>query len=48
MDASSIMAELAQQSPQLDTRAPLVDQLAAAKAAQPAQRKVTYDRLAEL
>jgi hypothetical protein len=46
VDASSIMAELAQQSPQLDTRAPLVDQLAAAKAAQPAQRKVTYDRLA--
>lgn len=46
VDANSIMAELAQQSPRLDTQAALVDQLAAARAAQPAQRKVTYDRLA--
>jgi hypothetical protein len=46
VDASSMMAELAQQSPQLDPEAPLIDQLAAARTAQSAQWKVTHDRLA--
>jgi hypothetical protein len=46
VDANSIMAELAQQSPRLQEGMPLVEQLAAARDAQVAQRKVTYDRLA--
>jgi hypothetical protein len=46
VDAHSIMAELAQNSPKLDAYAPLAGQLAAARAAQPAQREVTHERLA--